>query len=337
VKVISFSGDIMNFTEIIRNAVTENESYRKLDHTKGFHVGFGINAAFARPMGIAITSLILNNPHTSFTFHIFACSIEDIDRSRLNELSLRHSNINIIIYDVNEKAINMLPTKRSYPLATYFRIMMPIVLSELTCILYLDGDIICLRDINDLVNLDIDKYLAAVVLDVKSVGNMKVKELNMKYGNYFNAGIMMINIKQWNAENISERAMNILAEHGGRYSLLDQDVLNLLLEQKIKLLPDRFNHIYGKIEQKKIPADTVILHCANVPKPWKVFCRTGAQDYYLEYENLSPWKGIPLEPPIRYKDAKYYSQKLAGQRHFAKALYWFLQYVKMKYMKCGAD
>ena len=323
----------MNFTEIIKNAVTENESYRKLDHKKGFHVGFGINAPFAIPMGIALTSLVVNNPDTPFVFHVFASSIDDIDRTRLNDYDLAHSKIKIIIYEVNEKAIDMLPTKRSYPLPTYFRIMMPIVLSEIKSILYLDGDIVCLGDIGDLVSLKLGDDVAAAVLDVSGVRNVKAKQLDMASGNYFNAGVMMINIDRWNAEDIAERAMKLLAENVGRYSLLDQDVLNILMENKTMLLPGKYNHIYGSNGRTEVPTDTVFLHCANVPKPWKLFCGTTAQDYYLKYDNLSPWKGVPLEPPVSYKDAKFYAQKLSGQKHYREAAYWYMKYLRMKFIK----
>lgn len=322
----------MNFSKILSDAVTIEGEYFDEEHNC-VHVGFGVDANFVRPMGITITSLAINNQHISFVFHVFLSSIDEIDKSRLMELEKQFNNIKIINYHVSENLIKMLPVKTNYTLATYFRLMMPLVLSKLERLLYLDADIICLGQLDDLFTTDLGETLAAVVPDIPNTSMKRVREFKLKYGVYFNAGVMLINISAWNKANISANAVDLLLKNPERYKLLDQDVLNILLDGKITRLPAQYNYIVLRKSEQDVPTDTTLMHCAAVPKPWKVACRNITQFYFLHYKNLSPWSETLLIPPTDYHEAKAFSQKLFSQKRIAESCYWFGKYIIMKATK----
>jgi lipopolysaccharide biosynthesis glycosyltransferase len=94
--------------------------------------------------------------------------------------------------------------------------------------------------------------LAAIVHDVESVAHKKAIELNLK-GTYFNSGVMLINIQEWNKQNISEKLLSMAGKSQEKYSLPDQDVLNILLESKTIFMPNSWNHMYGRKDNSAIP------------------------------------------------------------------------------------
>lgn len=322
----------MGIAEIIRQAVTVDERLNQIDLTTGLHIGFGIDAAFARPLGVTITSIIVNNPQTEIIFHVFASTINEEDLQRLHMLESKYDNIKLLIYRIDDSAIAMLPTQFSYSLATYFRLMMPIILPGLKNLLYLDADIICLQNLNGLFGIDMSDSLATVIQDVDRVAEEKSRELELKYKKYFNAGVMCINITKWNEARISEQAIEILASSPGKYSLLDQDVLNILMDGKVKWLPRQFNFMPPKKETPALDlSDVILLHCANIPKPWKEACNSVTQQYFLHYQEVSPWAGTPLIMPTYYQEARRYAYKMWHLGNKGKAVYWMIQYIIMKF------
>ena len=52
----------------------------------------------------------------------------------------------------------------------------------------------------------------------------------------------LYNLENWNQANITEQALNLLNE-GIEYKFPDQDVLNILLKDKIYYLPKKFNSL----------------------------------------------------------------------------------------------
>ncbi len=65
-------------------------------------------------------------------------------------------------------------------------------------VLYLDGDMMCRGSLDYLRNLDFKGHDAAVVSDRKE--ELQMKRVHTK--RYFNAGMMLINVKQWMEEGL---------------------------------------------------------------------------------------------------------------------------------------
>lgn len=318
----------MPLTEQIKRAVHETNCFTNQAESKNreIHIGFGINAAYARPMGVAIASIVVNNPDLSLVFHVFESSIEEEDIQRLKILVDTYKRISIHLYHVDEQVISHLPTLKYLPLATYFRMMIPIVLRDVASVLYLDSDIVCLNNISELTHINLTDYVCAAVLDIDSTRNEKVAELGLKSGQYFNAGVTFMNIKQWNDQSISEKAFELLTTRD--FSLLDQDVLNILLENQVCYLPEKWNCAHGNPEIQK---DIVFLHCTAHPKPWKAACKDEVQKYYLQCEKSSPWAEQPLVPPTSYREARLYANLLLKRGDTGEALSWYVKYLGMKF------
>jgi lipopolysaccharide biosynthesis glycosyltransferase len=321
--------DFMDFKNEIITAVNKRQAFGQSSQTPGtLQLGFGFDAAYVRSMGVSLTSIVVNNPGINIHAHLFNSSLNEGDLLKLEALVKQYSNLGVSLYNVNDKIINMLPVQQYLSLSTYFRLMMPIMLPKLEKILYLDSDILCLGDISGIIGMDLEGQTALVVHDVDHVAHKRVEALSLKSGKYFNAGIMLIDIKKWNTQRISEQALELLCKSPDKFNYLDQDVLNIILESKSRYIDKQFNFI---LEKEEIPSNIKLLHCTAHPKPWKIQCTSKVQSLFLHYEGLSPWSGIPLEYPTIYSEARRYSKLLFKNRCIKESIVWYKKYLIMKF------
>jgi lipopolysaccharide biosynthesis glycosyltransferase len=324
----------LDFTTLIQNSVkkhTEFFNHNKTSFAKEINIGFGGDAAFIRPMGVAITSLAVNNPDIFLNVYVFLSSSSEEDLVKLEQMPQKYPNIKLTLYEVDENNLNKLPILLHLSLAMYFRLLMPIILCELDTILYLDADIICLKNIGELLDIDLDKKAAGVIAARDE--HHHIARLNLPLERYFASGLLLIDTNKWNELNISENAIKILAEKPPNFTMPDQDALNMLLNGQVKYLPAKWN-FHEKIQT--IPSDVIILHCVGFIKPWCCACDSITQTYYLNYEALSPWHKTPLELPRTYKQARIYAELLFKRQDFLKGLEWKIRYLimKLKYILC---
>lgn len=101
-------------------------------------------------------------------------------------------------------------------------------------VLWLDPDTVVVDDISDLWTTDITfKYFAAVE---------EVRNHNHTLKPYFNAGVMLMNLKKFAEDGKAEEIIHeINTKH---YEHLEQDVLNYLCHMKIRRLPSCYSDSY---------------------------------------------------------------------------------------------
>ncbi|HGY6813053.1 TPA: lipopolysaccharide 1,2-glucosyltransferase RfaJ, partial [Escherichia coli] len=117
--------------------------------------------------------------------------------------------------------------------AMYFRLFAFQLLGlTLDRLLYLDADVVCKGDISQLLHLDLNGAVAAVVKDVdpmqeKAASRLSDPEL---LGQYFNSGVVYLDLKKWANAKLTEKALSILMSKDNVYKYPDQDVMNVLLK-----------------------------------------------------------------------------------------------------------
>lgn len=98
-------------------------------------------------------------------------------------------------------------------------------------LIYLDCDIIVRHSIAKLYDIDIEDYLLGAVYhnDKLSVNNGAFKRLHIPVEQgYFNAGVLLINLKKWREEHIYEKSIEFLRNNSESIVNHDQDVLNVV-------------------------------------------------------------------------------------------------------------
>lgn len=319
---------------ILFNLINQKLYYNFSKQNNTFiNIGYGIDNNYARCCATSITSFCLNNPTKNFNFHIMAKDLSTTNKKQFEQLAQLYS-INIYIYEINIDTLAKLPTQTHLPIATYFRFILPLILDNVDKLFYIDADIICLQNADDLFNINLNNNIIGAVPDLPWMNKKRNKTLNLQNHIYFNAGMLIINIAKWNNFNTFAKVLQAIQNEPQKFRYLDQDALNLILTNHIQYLDTKFNCIdINSTEQKNI----ILLHFAAHPKPWNIafsiskICNEFNKNLYQYYENKTPWKNLPLEQPKNYKEMKIYAKALKYNKQYIKSLYWTLKYFLNKF------
>jgi lipopolysaccharide biosynthesis glycosyltransferase len=259
-----------------------------------------------------------------------ATSIAENDLTKFRKLVDQY-NANITLYFIDPQYFNGLPTKTHLPIPTYFRFLLPTLVSARK-ILYLDADILCLRSIQPLIDLDLNGKILAAVSDKNEFAVKRITALHLSQ--YFNAGVLYLDREEWDSEGISDRAISMLLESPEKFYALDQDALNIIADGRTKFLEKRWNYILNH----HLPTDiitaqneAVFLHIAGHIKPWSTVSRDNhLQEIYYRYEQQSPWAGLPPQEPTNHSDMRCYSRLLWQENHYYSSITWYARYMRAK-------
>ena len=238
-----------------------------LFYKKPIHIFYATDNNYKNYLVLAIKSVLKSsNVRDCLFFHILATNIlnKDIFEEQLVKLKkIKFCKIEIIYF--KNDLINDFPIKLHITTTAYLRYFISILKPELNKCLYLDVDTIVLKSLYDFYNINLKNKYSAVVEDKLSSKDKKERLKQFKIKNYFNSGVMLLNLKQIRKDNLFERFLKET-----KYSkFMDQDVLNFIFNDNVIYLKDAYNYIpknknFQKINYKNI----IILHFAGIFKPW---------------------------------------------------------------------
>lgn len=246
---------------------------------KTLHIAYAGNDGYRKAMQLSILSLAMNNRNRPIHVIFLTGDFTDLKETytpvspehaeemianckKFNEtMSYDIINMNDYIGDLFVKNKNY---KSSYTPYTMLRLSVDKVDSLPEKILYLDGDTVILKPIDEFYDTDLGECELGMIQD--AVGHIYFGK------RYCNAGVMLMNIKKIKETNHFEKARRFLKKH--RLFMPDQSSINFTLKKEFKMiLPRKFN------EQKATQEDTVIRHYCKVFS-WLPFPHT---------TNIKPW------------------------------------------------
>lgn len=200
---------------------------------------------YAIILKVVMISTIENNRNQNITFHIFQSGMSS--EAKKSILAFRNDFINVILYDIDQKMQfikkridNNWANNNSY--ITYARLYMPMIISDsIDRFIYLDCDTLVMGNLRKLMELDLGDNIIAGVKDVLPYEYKQYKESSD--GNYVNAGVLLIDCKKWNECNITQQILEYCISHPSD-NYPDQDALNIVLKNRIKILPPKYCVIY---------------------------------------------------------------------------------------------
>lgn len=273
---------------------------------------------YVMPCGVMLLSLCENNKNNDITIHIICDeSVSDEDKEKLTLTIAPYTNKRIVFYPIDGSLFDNYPSLSNAYLskAAYYRLFLTEILPDnVGKVLYLDCDLLVLESLSELWNVDIkDKAIAAVIDAVVTYEVITYNRLRYNPSKlYFNSGVMVINLDYWRKHGAIKQFMDYLSNHPERIVLHDQDILNVVFQDKKLLLPLKFNlqedfflkkqkfYIweYSKDFYHAI-SNPVIMHY-TVIKPWHKICKHPKKELFMDYANLSVWKGFELQDyPIK--------------------------------------
>lgn len=265
-----------------------------------------------------LQSLYQHNPRRDLSVYLI---FDDADSAQLARAVAYLNDLlpSFSLLQASAEPLEGFPVNGHVTVASYFRLLLPELLpSSCDRILFIDADTIINSCLDELWQLSLhDKALAAVPehrLYCRDHGHIQ--------GEYFNAGIMLIDLQKWRTANLLERGRELVKTHPDQLRHSDQDVLNLLFRGDWLALDDRWNacpHLYGLnnefivakeqlTEAEKVAiTDPAIIHFAGPGplKPWNARCQHPLKERYLEAKAETPWASTPLDdsPPPAWKSA----------------------------------
>lgn len=267
---------------------------------------YACDDAFVKFTIISIRSMLENaSPDRFYRFHILITDVSE--RSRRVAKELERENAEIIFEDVTSylTAIEKkLPLRDYYSKTTYYRLFIADMFPQYDKAIYIDSDTVVLGDISELYDTDLkDNYVGAVtervMTDIDVYGRYVEQVLGIDRYAYFNAGLLLLNCKQFRKNDLLKKFGDLLSVYNFVVTQ-DEDYLNLMCKDRVLHLDRKWNtEILPQFEID--PAKVAIFHYIMVSKPWHYpDCRFG--EYFWKYAEKTEFYQELREASLSYSD-----------------------------------
>ena len=333
--------------DLLAESITEVTVSGKITNTdRVLNIAYGIDRNFLFGAAVSMQSVIMHNPDLAVKFHLFTDYIDEDYLQRVNAFTSKNANVEVRIYKVSSAFIDIFPSLKQWSYATFFRLVAFQYLSEvIENLLYIDADVICkgsLAGLHD-INFDGDKF-AAVIKDVPFMQEKPAKRLAIEGlpGNYFNAGVVYLQLEAWAKNDFMNKAIAMLASdpQHTKYKCLDQDILNILFFGHCIFISGDYDCFYGidyelknksdEDYKKTITDDTKLIHYVGVTKPWNDWTNYPCQKYFNEAYQASCWNDVAFIPATNEKQYQVKSRHLKRNGNIASSFYYFMLYYSKK-------
>lgn len=271
--------------------------------------------------GVMLTSLFENNQEREINVYILvdkALSKRGI--AKFDRLAKQYKQ-NINFCQVDKSFFENFPIKGNgvgqLSIVTYYRLYAADLLPQtVDKVLYLDCDIIVDGSVGELFDMDWTDVAIVGAPDMSIEWQEFYDRLQYDCSlGYFNAGVVLLNLEYWRQHNIAQECLDYLANNYAIIMNNDQDVLNVVMRAKKKMLPITWNFqtqfltpfIFDKFSkqmQEEVLKENSpkIIHYASEMKPWMAYYYSYPfYSLWRKYKKLSPWRYMPEILPKKFK------------------------------------
>jgi lipopolysaccharide biosynthesis glycosyltransferase len=274
------------------------------------NIATALNKKYLLYTGVMLVSLCENNPE-HIDAYLLHSELEEKDITKLKE-ALENYDITIISLKVDRDQFDdRLPRDAQWSIETYYRLMLLDILPDyVERILYLDVDIIVNKSLKELYNIDFEDREIIAAEDScgkRTIELFGVKQKSMfssrfeKGFKYFNAGVMLLNVKKMKKNHNFKTYMNVAAEWEYHMEAPDQDILNYVHWENIGYVDWKKYDMFARIAHNDgytyqiIKSSTAIVHFAGY-KPWEASnCHFDIEQLWWDYAKLTPFYKDLLE------------------------------------------
>lgn len=184
------------------------------------------------------------------------------------------------------------------PLTVYMRLFAPYLIPKGTKkMLYLDVDMIVLKDISTLWNVDLGDKLFAAVQDRCATmrsrwgGVANYEELGLKADDpYFNSGLLLLDPIKWREMDVSSKVVKVVSENTKYAKWPDQYGLNVVLVNQWLMLDPRWNAFADNLYD-----DPFLIHYLNIKPIFKSYKSQPVYfDLFHSYLRQTPYKDFKV-------------------------------------------
>lgn len=213
-----------------------------------------------------------SSSENEYRIYVLHAGVSDDGSDKIKKFE--SENFKVYFVDVTDRLAVLseeLHLRDYYSCATYFRIFIAMMFPEYDKAIYLDSDIAVRCDLAEYFDTELgDNYVAGV--PDGAVGAVPVFQeytkhvLGIDAENYFNAGVLLLNLKALRDEDFYGKFSALLKKYKFVVAQ-DQDYLNVICKGRVKFLADEWHAmpVGGETQRLKDPK---IIHYNLTMKPW---------------------------------------------------------------------
>lgn len=290
-------------------------------------IAFCINDSFIPFITVVMKSVMENNPNSSLSFYVLVDKITNRNRRCINHIVDGYTNSRCSIIKINDDRVDNLRIGKLHKCIWYRALLPDYLPSHVDKVLYLDADTLVLGEIESLFMTDLDGMALAGGLDPMSFIQTTFDRLGYEREyHYFCSGIMLINLKFWRDNGITDRIIRFASIHEDLIQYPDQDAINYVNAGNIVCLPLKYaimDCFLTKYKSEGWLSKRELMDCLQDPRivhfagnaPWKrEYAHRLFHDDWQRYNRM-------LKHPVKMK---YETKGLS----LAKKLLWGLSHSK---------
>lgn len=278
---------------------------------------YTLNDKFVPQVSAGITSLCENNKSAkNIDFYLISQGICAENKKKLKKMVKEKYHRKIFYIEINDLSKYFefeFDTNGWNPIVLARLLMEKLLPKTLDKIIYLDGDTIVRGNIEKLWNTKMgDKAIAASI--EPTIDKKRKNALGLKNMPYYNAGVLLVDLKNWRKGNIEEKILKFYKKNNGKLFANDQDAINGALKGNIITLSPTYNfyNIFYQYSYKFLNKlcdfeyidkntyidafnDPKIVHYLGEERPWRDGNTHKYRNDYRKYLNMTYWKNEPDE------------------------------------------
>jgi len=292
--------------------------------------------AYVMPLAVTLKSVCRNlAAGKEIRLFLLGGDIGDENWSML-ERTLADEPIEIHLIQPNLGRVADLNISHHISHTAYFRLLTAeLIPSDVNKVIYLDSDLYVKDDITALWDLPLRQHYCLATADIACPFiDAKLGCTNFRLANpymaawrpipnyqelgldgaaeYFNSGVMVLNVKRWREENVGERLLKVLRDNRKHVWCWDQYALNVLFHGNWGCFEPRWNqgaHVFEYPSDAHAPIDRelwnemkmnpAIVHFTTEFKPWQAHSNHPRSEVFFEGLADTAWKAwrTPVPAP----------------------------------------
>jgi len=295
------------------------------------HLGIAFDNNYLSPFYALAASIFDYNRKNRIVIHAIATGLDDYVLNEIKTYVHQH-NHEILFYTIDESMLSNIVLVNKWTHAVYYRLLFPqLVPADIGRLLYIDTDTLVLNDLRELYEHQLHYHPVGAVYDNYVINHPEIGIEGT--GNYFNSGVLLMDLQAWKEQKISEKAFDFLNNFPEKIVYVDQDALNVVLKDNWKKMAFKYNLLFSYIsqtlplsEQKDFLKDKVILHF-TLQRPWSCISKNRFRTLYHYYLKNSPapekrkytdWSGSKIIPALRLRILEFYFDSPSLQKAWKK-------------------
>jgi lipopolysaccharide biosynthesis glycosyltransferase len=250
---------------------------------------FSIDENFVPHLSAAIESLIANN---NSPLDVFIVDFGLSQTSKDNFVSQARGCIKSLNFISPPGFIADFQIISHFTSAMYGRLILPGYLENREKIIYSDADVIFMRDLAPILDIELGDFPIAAVSNVDNSALQRLLETETQ-ASYLDSGLLIFNTKVWNKSKLTNLIWHIV-ETKSDLSLPDNDAINIAIKGHFLELAPHFSyqtHYYKTYPATRALADqAIVLQFAGPVKPNSYSNRDPFRSIYRDFLSHTPYK-----------------------------------------------